>query len=192
MAGKITIKGKQKFTEILRQTDVDLNCMDKEFTHVWVDGGGNCGPVSIGIVIVEEGIIRTTHGEYLGDNRTNNIAELTAIFRGLQLAKNKGKPVKLYSDSTYSLKSISGEFNGQRNRELINKIIEYVKEYPVEIIFVKVKGHSKLPFNEIADSIASWFLQHALTKKYLKKQKRKTRVKRTKRTSSSIRTWVDN
>lgn len=149
--------------QILDGFKEDLSSLDKDFIHVWVDGGGNCGPVSIGIVVVDKGIIYQTHGEYLGDHRTNNIAELTAILRGLQLVRGKGKPVKIYSDSAYALKSICGMFNGRKNRNLIDRIINYVYSYPVAITFVKVKGHAKIEYNELADSIASWFLQHVQT-----------------------------
>jgi len=173
MAGRIIIKNtnNKPNVKILKGENINLKCLDDNFIHVWTDGGGNCGPASIGVVIVEKGIVKVTYGEYLGDHMTNNIAELTAIFRGLQLVKNKHKKVKLYSDSNYSLQSISGAFNGRKNRTLIDCIIKYIKAYPVEVIFVKVKGHAKLPYNEMADSIAGTMLQLAAGKLVTRKKK---------------------
>lgn len=157
--GKIIVKSQEPRQEILDGRYEDLRCIDPNFVHVFTDGGGNCGKISIGIVIVERGYIKTTHGEFLAEHSTNNVAELTAILRGLQLVKNRHKPVKIYSDSNYSLNSIVGNYNGRKNRELINQIVKYVENYPEEITFVKVKGHNKLLFNEMADSIASSLLQ---------------------------------
>src|SRR5450432_2556006 len=53
--------------------------------HVWTDGActGNPGPAAIGVVVID-GAERTELGEFLGDG-TNNIAELTAIERGLSI-----------------------------------------------------------------------------------------------------------
>lgn len=177
--GKIIIKNdkKSKLCKVFDGKGLDLTCKDTDYIHVWTDGGGNCGPVSIGIVVVEKGIVTITHGEYLGDNSTNNVAELMAILRGLQLVRHRKKSVIIYSDSNYSLQSIAGGFNGVKNRELIERISAYIKNYPAEVILVKVKGHAKLQFNEMADSIASWFLQHVKEGKYLEKQSAKRKRK---------------
>ncbi len=191
MTGKIINKNINT-SKVENGYEEDLSCTDPNYVHVWADGGGNCGPVAIGVVVVEKGMVYLTHGEYLGEHKTNNIAELTAILRGLQLVKNKCKPVKLYSDSRYSLHSVVGNFHGRKNRELIDRIMNYIKEYPVEITFVKVKGHSKLQFNEMADSIAAWFLQHVATEKRFGKSKRT--FKRTKKSVGlgSIEAEEDN
>ena len=123
-----------------------------------MDGGGQSS-AALGVVVVQKGIVVMTFGAFLGKhNQTNNIAELNAIWKGLRLVKHLFKPVKIYSDSMYAINSICGSFNGKKNRELIDSIIDYVKQYPVPIEFVKVKGHVGLPFNEMADGIASWFL----------------------------------
>jgi ribonuclease HI len=160
LAGKIFVKtDKTSHFKVLDGRSEDLSCIDPDYIHVFTDGGGNCGPASIGIIVIDKGIVQMTHGEFLGDNLTNNIAELTAILRGLQLVKSKKIPVKLYADSNYSLQSIAGVYNGRKNRELIDSITEYVKAYPVEVVFVKVKGHAKILYNEMADSIASNMLK---------------------------------
>ena len=58
----------------------------------------------IGVVVID-GSERREKGEYLGVG-TNNIAELTAILRGLQQVEARGdlgRPVVVYSDSAYSI-----------------------------------------------------------------------------------------
>lgn len=156
-----------------KQTEVDLECKDPKYIHVWVDGGGNCGPASSGVVVIDEGIIKMTFGAYLGDNLTNNIAELQAIWKGLRLVKHLWKPVRIYSDSSYSINSICGVFHGKKNRDIIDPMIEYIKQYPLSVEFVKVKGHTGLPYNEMADGIASCLLQQGKNLNHPEKKKRK-------------------
>src|SRR5205814_508608 len=67
--------------------------------HVWTDGAceGNPGPAGLGVVIIDGGEHREL-SEYLGQG-TNNIAELTAILRGLESIADRKRPVIVYSDS---------------------------------------------------------------------------------------------
>ena len=160
--------------KIYDQTDVPLDGRDSKFIHVWSDGGGNCGPASIGVVIVQEGRVSMTFGEHLGDNSSNNIAELQAIWRGLRLVRKMKKDVRVYSDSYYAIHAICQVTRGTKNRELIDKIIADLEDYPQQIEFVKVKGHSDITFNVYADSIASWFLSRNNLPASKKKRERKT------------------
>jgi len=169
----IQIRAKGPIFPMYDQTEVDLECKDPKYIHAWVDGGGQ-GKVSLGVVIIDEGIIKMTFGMYLGDNLTNNIAELQAIWKGLRLVKHLWKPVRIYSDSSYSISSICGVFHGKKNRDIIDPIIEYIKQYPLPVEFVKVKGHTDLPYNDMADGIASTLLQAQKGTK-LKKKKRKSK-----------------
>ena len=157
------------------QSEVELDGKDPNFIHVFTDGGGNCGPASLGVVIVDNGIITMTFGAYLGDNLTNNIAELQAIWKGLKLVKHLWRPVRIYSDSSYSINSICGIFQGKRNRDIIDPMIEYIKQYPLPIEFVKVKGHSGLQYNEMADGIAGTLLQ---ARKGVRPQKKSRKKKK--------------
>ena len=155
---------------IYDQSEVDLECKDPKYIHVWVDGGGQ-GTASLGVVVVDKGIVIMTFGTFLGAHgQTNNIAELNAVWKSLRLVKHLFRPVKIYSDSEYAINSICKIFHGKKNRELIDSIIDYTKQYPVPIEFVKVRGHSGLVYNEIADSIASWFLSEHKNKKKRRKK----------------------
>ena len=157
---------------IYDQSEVDLDCKDPKYAHVFTDGGGNYGPAAIGVVVIERGIITMTFGAYLGDNLTNNIAELQAIWKGLRLVKHLWKPVKIYSDSSYAINSICGVFKGRKNRDIIDPMIAYIKQYPLDVEFIKVKGHSNLPYNDMADGIAACLLQYAKGMHHPKKKKK--------------------
>ena len=157
---------------VYESTEVDLTGTDPNYIHVWVDGGGNTGPAALGVVVVIKGMVSMTFGQYLGDNSTNNIAELNAIWKGLRLVKHLKMTVRIYSDSDYAIKSICGEYNGNKNRELIDSIKVYLSEYPYPVDFVKVAGHSGLLFNDYADSIAGWFLTEEKNNGHTKKRKK--------------------
>lgn len=167
------------------QSEVDLDCKDPKYIHVYTDGGGNFGPVAIGVVVIERGIIIMTFGAYLGDNLTNNIAELQAIWKGLRLVKHLWKPVKIYSDSSYAINSICGVFKGRKNRDIIDPMIAYIKQYPLDVEFIKVKGHSDLPYNDMADGIAACLLQHAKSMHHPKRKKKKKKSKQSQKSEKA-------
>jgi ribonuclease HI len=72
-------------------------------------------------------------------------------------------------DSEYAAKSITGEYNGPKNKELIQTVRQIYQStqatlarlYPeasaqrrTGVVFVKVKAHSGNYFNDIADELA--------------------------------------
>src|SRR5262249_52766769 len=83
---------------------------------------GNPGPMGIGVVVID-GKTRRELGDYLGTG-TNNIAELEAIARGLDLAADLGdgaraRRVRVYSDSGYALGLIGKGWKAKANQELV-------------------------------------------------------------------------
>jgi ribonuclease HI len=121
--------------------------------HVWTDGActGNPGPAALGVVVID-GPERKELGEFLGDG-TNNIAELTAIERGLELVRDKTRPVYVYSDSAYSIGLLSKNWKPKANVELVGRIRKLTAQFP-DLHFVKVKGHAGIPDNERCDELA--------------------------------------
>ena len=126
--------------------------------HVWTDGAcsGNPGPMGIGIVVIS-GATRKEHGEYLGKG-TNNIAELTAIARGLEIAATV-KPgtlhtIRVYTDSAYSIGLLQQGWKAKANQALVADLRRQVSAYP-NIRFVKVAGHAGVPENERCDLLAT-------------------------------------
>ncbi len=123
--------------------------------HVWTDGActGNPGPAGLGVVIVDGG--KTTElSEYLGEG-TNNIAELSAVMRGLETIDpaDRKRPVLVYTDSSYSIGVLSLNWKAKANVELIGKIRGVCKLFG-DLRFVKVAGHAGIPLNERTDELA--------------------------------------
>lgn len=113
---------------------------------------------------------------------TNQRAELYAIYKAIKviITKLKGtKKIHIYSDSEYSIKSLSEWCNNWEknnwinskkepvmNQDIIKPIYNYMKKYPNKIKFTHVRSHTgKQDFesrsNDIADKLATnGALQH--------------------------------
>ncbi len=128
--------------------------------QVWTDGAcsGNPGPAGLGVVIVD-GAQRRELSEYLGE-ATNNIAELTAILRGLQEVAERDRPVFVYTDSEYSIGVLTKNWKAKKNVELIQELRELVAKF-ARISFVKVAGHAGIPLNERTDRLAVEAIEQA-------------------------------
>ena len=129
---------------------------------VYTDGActGNPGPMGIGVVVMVDGK-RKEISEYLGRG-TNNIAELTAIERGLEaveaLAVETGaplveRPVLVHSDSSYAIGLLSQGWKAKANVELVDRLRSRARRFP-RLRFVKVAGHAGVPENERCDELA--------------------------------------
>ena len=123
--------------------------------ELWTDGAcsGNPGPMGIGIVAID-GSKRKEVGEYLGSG-TNNIAELTAIDRALDVIGDDARTrrVRIYTDSAYAIGVLSKGWKAKANQELIARMRKRLATLP-EIVFVKVSGHAGVPENERCDELA--------------------------------------
>ena len=128
-----------------------------DVVNVWTDGAcsGNPGPMGIGVVVLADGR-RVEHGEYLGLG-TNNIAELVAIERGVQLAtdgnRDRGRSIRLHTDSSYSIGVLSKGWKAKANQELIARLRGMMTLRP-QVRLVKVAGHAGVPENERCDELA--------------------------------------
>jgi len=129
------------------------NVAPADAVAVWTDGActGNPGPAGIGVVVLEGGERREL-SEYLGHG-TNNIAELMAILRGLELVKDRSKPVFVYSDSAYSIGLLSKNWKAKANVELVARLRDLAADFP-DVRWVKVPGHAGVPENERCDQLA--------------------------------------
>ena len=122
--------------------------------HVWTDGAcsGNPGPCGIGVVVID-GKEEKEISEYLGEG-TNNIAELTAILRGLETVADRKRPVVVYSDSAYSIGLLTQAWKAKANKELVEELRGVTKTFG-DLRFVKVAAHSGIPLNERVDQLAT-------------------------------------
>ena len=125
---------------------------------VWTDGAcsGNPGPMGIGVVVIE-GSWRHELGEYLGIG-TNNIAELVAIERGLELAAPRiasvTRRVRVHSDSSYAIGLLDKGWKAKANQAVVARIRSLLSSFPAAVTFVKVAGHAGVPENERCDQLA--------------------------------------
>jgi ribonuclease HI len=132
--------------------------------HVWTDGActGNPGPAGVGVVIID-GDHRRELSEYLGD-ATNNIAELTAILRGLEEVRARDRTVIIYSDSAYSIGLLSKGWKAKANVDLVAQLRSLTAEFE-DLRFVKVAGHSGIVENERTDELATSAVRHRQRRK---------------------------
>jgi len=123
--------------------------------HVWTDGAcsGNPGPAGLGVVILGDGSGQREISEYLGEG-TNNIAELTAILRGLQAVSDRARPVIVYSDSAYSIGLLTQRWKAKKNVELVEELRALTRTFS-DLRFVKVAGHAGIALNERVDQLAT-------------------------------------
>ena len=123
--------------------------------HVWTDGAcrSNPGPAGLGVVIVGDGPGQREISEYLGEG-TNNIAELSAILRGLSSVSDRSRPVIVYSDSAYSIGLLTKPWKPKKNIELVKELREVCRQFP-NLRFIKVLAHSGIALNERVDQLAT-------------------------------------
>lgn len=123
---------------------------------IYTDGAcwGNPGPAGVGVVLLD-GSERRELSEYLGEG-TNNIAELTAIERALEAVPEdqRGRPVVLHSDSSYSIGLLTRGWKAKANAELVGRLRKLAAEFS-DLRLVKVRGHAGVPENERADELAN-------------------------------------
>lgn len=133
--------------------------------------------------------LRPTSSDYMGASvGSNNTAELTAIGEALKWVRDSSEnafcacgkktcvcpqaTISIRYDSEYAAKSVTGAFNGEKNKQLYTNIREIYKSVqsggvcrdgqhagqrrkPVNIKFEKVKGHSGDIWNDKADNLAN-------------------------------------
>jgi ribonuclease HI len=121
---------------------------------VYTDGAcsGNPGPAGAGFIVIEPGGKIREGNEYLG-TATNNVAELTAILRGVEAISDLNAPARVHTDSGYSIGVLQKGWKAKANPELIAKIRDVLSERP-KVRLVYVPGHAGVPMNERADELA--------------------------------------
>lgn len=128
--------------------------VDENHITVFTDGAssGNPGPAGIGVYMKYRDKEKE-HSESIG-TATNNVAELTAIKRALEMIKRTDIPVRLYTDSGYCQGVLVKGWKARENRDLILRIQQLIGKFP-DLKIGKVKGHAGVVENEIADGLAT-------------------------------------
>ena len=136
---------------------------------IYTDGAcrGNGKETSIGaygIVLLYNGIKKEIKESYI--NTTNNIMELTAVIKALNLLK-EGCEVKIYCDSAYVVNAVNSDWLGSwqkngwlnskkesvKNKDLWVELVKLLKTH--KATFIKVKGHSDNEYNNRCDELAN-------------------------------------
>ena len=134
-----------------------------------VDGScyPNPGSMGIGVVIYRDNILVKKISEYIGQG-TNNIAEYSALFRGLSEIKDiKVDKIEVYCDSQLVVKQLNGQYKVKDQKILTYflKIKTLCKKIDGKIFFIWNSRDN----NSIADGLAK--------KAVLKEEVRKRKVK---------------
>ena len=128
---------------------------------VYTDGGasGNPGPGGWGAVLISGQYCKEMNGGFR--LTTNNRMELLAVIKALEVLKNPGTEVTIYSDSKYVVDAVTKKwvfgwvkkgFKGKKNPDLWKRFLKIYAVHKVD--FVWVKGHAGNELNERADRLA--------------------------------------
>lgn len=127
---------------------------EDEAIQLWTDGActGNPGPAGLGVFYRHKGDEREL-SEYLGRG-TNNIAELTAILRGVEMVEDPATPVDILTDSSYCVGLLTKGWKAKANAALVDRLRQAVGRLE-DVRILKVPGHSGVEGNERADQLAT-------------------------------------
>jgi len=120
---------------------------------IYADGAcsGNPGPAGLGVVL-QDASVRRELSQFLGQG-TNNIAELSAILEAAQAIEDVTRPVRIHTDSQYSIGVLSKGWKAKANQELVARVKQALARLKdVELIYVP--GHAGVLLNERADALA--------------------------------------
>ncbi|MFB6226932.1 MAG: ribonuclease HI, partial [bacterium] len=92
--------------------------------------------------------------QYLG-KASNQVAELAALYVGLNAVEGRSKSVRVYTDSKYARGMlVNDHWEASANQKLVEKLRELGSSF--DDLEVKwVEGHSGDPLNERADDLAT-------------------------------------
>lgn len=159
-AGPSKSSKKQKAKPLTKETDhtaLPDNCI-----KIYTDGAssGNPGPSGIGVLLIY-GENKKEISKFIGMG-TNNIAELTAIKVALEELKRFDLPVRIFSDSSYSIGLLAKNWKPKKNQALVGEIKKLMNGF-ADLSFIKVKGHAGIKENEVADFLATAAIQKGLS-----------------------------
>ncbi len=116
---------------------------------IYSDGGarGNPGPAAIGALVCDEKDEKLTdHGETIGD-ATNNVAEYTAVIRGLTIAAELGiTDADYFLDSELVARQLSGIYRlkAEHLKPLFMRVKELEKKFSRVTYFHLPREHPKI------------------------------------------------
>lgn len=134
------------------QAEAQADQPAKAAWEAWTDGActGNPGPAGLGVVLLRDDE-QVEVSEYLG-KATNNIAELTAILRALEMVP-QDQPLLIRTDSQYSIGVLQKGWKPKVNQELIERIKSELRARR-HTRLQYTPGHAGVALNEKADMLA--------------------------------------
>jgi ribonuclease HI len=130
---------------------------------IYSDGGarGNPGPAAIGVLVCDEKDQKMTdHGEAIGET-TNNVAEYTAVIRGLTLAAEFGiSEADYFLDSELVARQLSGIYRlkAEHLKPLFAEVKKLEKKFKRVTYFHVPREHPKIKH---VDRLVNLALDHA-------------------------------
>jgi ribonuclease HI len=130
---------------------------------IYSDGGarGNPGPAAIGVLVCDEKDRKLTdHGETIGET-TNNVAEYTAVVRGLTLAAELGlSEADYFLDSELVARQLSGIYRikAEHLKPLYTLVKDLEKKFKRVTYFHVPREHPKIKH---VDQLVNLALDHA-------------------------------
>ena len=120
--------------------------------YLYTDGAasGNPGPGGYGAVLRCGDLYKELSGGF--SLTTNNRMELLALIKGLEAIRWKGAQVKVFSDSTYVVNTITKGWKRKKNQDLWSRYDSIAPDF--DLMFTWVKGHAGHPENERCDALA--------------------------------------
>ncbi len=154
----------------VKQNSTDKGFSTSEITKIYCDGAckNNPGRAGSGLAIYNSSGLSTLYfGDYL-EYGTNNIAELNALKKALQIASESktNSTIEIFSDSQYSINCVSKwayswKKNGWKKKGGEIKNLQIIKEshniydnIKDKIKLQHVKAHVGIEGNELADRMA--------------------------------------
>ena len=120
--------------------------------YLYTDGAasGNPGPGGYGAVLRCGELYKELSGGFA--LTTNNRMELLALIKGLEAIRWKGAQVKVFSDSTYVVNTITKGWKRKKNQDLWSRYDSLAPDF--DLSFTWVKGHAGHPENERCGALA--------------------------------------
>ena len=155
----------------------DVDTVDAIIIYIVVAYRGNQKDKNVGgwgAVLKYKEHMKTLYGGE--QNTTNNKMELTAAIMALRTLKTTYIPVRVYCDSSYVVNGMNNwvkrwikkgwrksDMRPVENKELWKELWE-LSQAQSDIQWIKVKGHSGIELNELADKLANKGMDEVLTK----------------------------